>query len=144
QNKTKHSLLCRYGLTSAAALLLTFGGASAVKADEAGRKEVQDNLQKQREEFPQLKKYLENSPYSGQENTPIFQYLFQLEGKLNNYLKTLDGGLHHLQGDQGPAGETGPAGPAGPTGARGPAGETGPAGPAGPTGARGPAGETGP
>ncbi|HER3798783.1 TPA: peptidase, partial [Streptococcus pyogenes] len=33
QNKTKHSLLCRYGLTSAAALLLTFGGASAVKAD---------------------------------------------------------------------------------------------------------------
>ncbi|HHJ9533397.1 TPA: peptidase, partial [Streptococcus pyogenes] len=27
------SLLCRYGLTSAAALLLTFGGASAVRAD---------------------------------------------------------------------------------------------------------------
>ncbi|HEQ4429756.1 TPA: collagen-like protein, partial [Streptococcus pyogenes] len=120
---------------------MTFGGASAVRADEAGRKGVQDDLQKQREAFPQLKKYLENSPYSGQENTPIFQYLFQLEGKLNNYLKTLDGGLHHLQGDQGPAG---PAGPTGPTGARGPAGETGPAGPAGPTGARGPAGETGP
>ncbi|HEP1467845.1 TPA: hypothetical protein VB465_001495, partial [Streptococcus pyogenes] len=99
QNKTKQSLLCRYGLTSAAALLLTFGGASAVRADEAGRKGVQDDLQKQREAFPQLKKYLENSPYSGQENTPIFQYLFQLEGKLNNYLKTLDGGLHHLQGD---------------------------------------------
>ncbi|HER5508453.1 TPA: hypothetical protein VKZ36_000001, partial [Streptococcus pyogenes] len=130
QNKTKHSLLCRYGLTSAAALLLTFGGASAVRADEAGRKGVQDDLQKQREAFPQLKKYLENSPYSGQENTPIFQYLFQLEGKLNNYLKTLDGGLHHLQGDQGPAGPAGETGPAGP------------AGPAGPTGARGPAGET--
>ncbi|HHK1519165.1 TPA: hypothetical protein ACQOHP_001828, partial [Streptococcus pyogenes] len=119
QNKTKHSLLCRYGLTSAAALLLTFGGASAVRADEAGRKEVQDNLQKQREEFPQLKEYLKNSPHSGQESTPIFQYLFQLEGKLNNYLKTLDGGLHHLQGDkgeQGPAGEDGAKGETGPAG----------------------------
>ncbi|HER0777678.1 TPA: peptidase, partial [Streptococcus pyogenes] len=28
------SLLCRYGLTSAAALLLTFGGASAVRAND--------------------------------------------------------------------------------------------------------------
>ncbi|HGK7942424.1 TPA: hypothetical protein ACJ69T_001848, partial [Streptococcus pyogenes] len=107
QNKTKHSLLCRYGLTSAAALLLTFGSASAVRADEAGRKGVQNDLQKQREEFPQLKEYLKNSPYAGQENTPIFKYLLQLEGKLNNYLRTLDGGLHHLQGDQGPAGERG-------------------------------------
>ncbi|HFX5557333.1 TPA: peptidase, partial [Streptococcus pyogenes] len=35
QNKTKQNLLCRYGLTSAAALLLTFGSASAVKADES-------------------------------------------------------------------------------------------------------------
>lgn len=38
KTKTKHSLLCRYGLTSAAALLLTFGGASAVKADEQEEK----------------------------------------------------------------------------------------------------------
>ncbi|HGK8133007.1 TPA: peptidase, partial [Streptococcus pyogenes] len=45
QNKTKqNSLLCRYGLTSAAALLLAFGGASAVKAD--GKVEV-----KEREQF---------------------------------------------------------------------------------------------
>ncbi|HER4599871.1 TPA: collagen-like protein, partial [Streptococcus pyogenes NGAS606] len=137
QNKTKHSLLCRYGLTSAAALLLTFGGASAVRADEAGRKGVQDDLQKQREAFPQLKKYLENSPYSGQENTPIFQYLFQLEGKLNNYLKTLDGGLHHLQGDQGPAGKDGEAGAQGPVGPRG---EQGPQGLPGKDGERGPVG----
>ncbi|HHD3046730.1 TPA: LPXTG-anchored collagen-like adhesin Scl2/SclB, partial [Streptococcus pyogenes] len=137
------SLLCRYGLTSAAALLLTFGGASAVRADEAGRKGVQDDLQKQREAFPQLKKYLENSPYSGQENTPIFQYLFQLEGKLNNYLKTLDGGLHHLQGDQGPAGPAGPAGPRGEAGPAGPRGEAGPAGPRGEAGPAGPRGEAG-
>ncbi|HGI8161322.1 TPA: hypothetical protein ACJT76_001655, partial [Streptococcus pyogenes] len=113
--------------------MLTFGGASAVRADEAGRKGVQDDLQKQREEFPQLKKYLENSPYSGQENTPIFKYLFQLEGKLNNYLKTLDGGLHHLQGDQGPAG---------PAGARGPEGPMGPRGEQGAPGAKGDRGET--
>ncbi|RXH49145.1 LPXTG cell wall anchor domain-containing protein [Streptococcus pyogenes] len=123
--------------------MLTFGGASAVRADEAGRKGVQDDLQKQREAFPQLKKYLENSPYSGQENTPIFQYLFQLEGKLNNYLKTLDGGLHHLQGDQGPAGPAGPAGPRGEAGPAGPRGEAGPAGPRGEAGPAGPRGEAG-
>ncbi|HFU6089331.1 TPA: peptidase, partial [Streptococcus pyogenes] len=40
QNKTKQSLLCRYGLTSAAALLLTFGGASVVKANHQQRQEL--------------------------------------------------------------------------------------------------------
>ncbi|VGV31511.1 Collagen-like surface protein [Streptococcus pyogenes] len=123
--------------------MLTFGGASAVRADEAGRKGVQDDLQKQREAFPQLKKYLDNSPYSGQENTPIFQYLFQLEGKLNNYLKTLDGGLHHLQGEKGPAGERGPQGPAGERGPQGLTGKPGERGLPGPAGERGPQGLTG-
>ncbi|HHJ9875309.1 TPA: peptidase, partial [Streptococcus pyogenes] len=45
QNKTKqNSLLCRYGLTSAAALLLTFGGASAVRADDKAKAEVRNQL----------------------------------------------------------------------------------------------------
>ncbi|MGY5263932.1 LPXTG-anchored collagen-like adhesin Scl2/SclB, partial [Streptococcus pyogenes] len=116
QNKTKHSLLCRYGLTSAATLLLTFGGASAVKANVAGRQQVQDELQKQRKELPQLKNYLGDSRNSGQESTPIYKYLTEMEKKLNNYLKTLDEGLQHLQGEkgeQGPAGEKGEQGPAG-------------------------------
>ncbi|HEQ9704236.1 TPA: peptidase, partial [Streptococcus pyogenes] len=34
------SLLCRYGLTSAAALLLAFGGASAVRADDSNEAEA--------------------------------------------------------------------------------------------------------
>ncbi|HHD4701975.1 TPA: hypothetical protein ACNY0C_000879, partial [Streptococcus pyogenes] len=159
QNKTKHSLLCRYGLTSAAALLLTFGGASAVKADVAGRQQVQDELQKQRKELPRLKDYLNNSLNSGQEDTPIYKYLTRMEEKLNDYLETLDEGLHHLQGDkgekgapgeQGPMGPAGPAGKAGEKGEQGPAGkdgETGPAGPMGPRGeqgAKGDRGETGP
>ncbi|HFD5045607.1 TPA: hypothetical protein ACF4IY_000850, partial [Streptococcus pyogenes] len=156
QNKTKHSLLCRYGLTSAAALLLTFGGASAVKADVAGRQQVQDELQKQRKELPRLKDYLNNSLNSGQEDTPIYKYLTRMEEKLNNYLETLDEGLHHLQGEKGAPGEQGPMGPAGPAGKagekgeQGPAGkdgETGPAGPMGPRGeqgAKGDRGETGP
>ncbi|HHJ8347245.1 TPA: hypothetical protein ACQMN7_000358, partial [Streptococcus pyogenes] len=151
QNKTKHSLLCRYGLTSAAALLLTFGGASAVKADVAGtgRQQVQDELQKQRKELPRLKDYLSDSRNSGQENTPIFKYLTQMEEKLNRYLETLDEGLHHLQGDKGEKGEPGEQGPMGPAGKDGekgepgPRGEAGAQGPAGPQGPRGDKGETG-
>ncbi|HEQ0536285.1 TPA: hypothetical protein VDZ73_000940, partial [Streptococcus pyogenes] len=147
QNKTKHSLLCRYGLTSAAALLLTFGGASAVKADVAGRQQVQDELQKQRKELPRLKDYLNNSLNSGQEDTPIYKYLTRMEEKLNNYLETLDEGLHHLQGDKGEKGapgEQGPMGPAGPAGKDGEAGAKGEVGPQGPQGETGPAGPQGP
>ncbi|HEQ5393698.1 TPA: collagen-like protein, partial [Streptococcus pyogenes] len=122
QNKTKHSLLCRYGLTSAAALLLTFGGASAVKADAVGRQQVQDELQNQRKALPRLKEFYKDTPNSGVENTPIYKYLTEMEGKLNRYLETLDKGLHQLQGDKGEPGAQGPAGPRGETG---PAGERG-------------------
>ncbi|HEP6774210.1 TPA: collagen-like protein, partial [Streptococcus pyogenes] len=161
QNKTKHSLLCRYGLTSAAALLLTFGGASAVKADAVGRQQVQDELQNQRKALPRLKEFYKDTPNSGVENTPIYKYLTEMEGKLNRYLETLDEGLHQLQGDKGepgaqgpagPRGETGPAGERGEKGAQGPRGEQGPqglpgkdgeAGAQGPAGPMGPAGERG-
>ncbi|HER4800386.1 TPA: hypothetical protein VKP25_001828, partial [Streptococcus pyogenes NGAS113] len=84
--------------------MLTFGGASAVKANVAGRQQVQDELQKQRKELPQLKNYLGDSRNSGQESTPIYKYLTEMEKKLNNYLKTLDEGLQHLQGEKGEQG----------------------------------------
>ncbi|HHJ9011975.1 TPA: hypothetical protein ACQP8P_001888, partial [Streptococcus pyogenes] len=113
------SLLCRYGLTSAAALLLTFGGASAVKADAVGRQQVQDELQNQRKALPRLKEFYKDTPNSGVENTPIYKYLTEMEGKLNRYLETLDKGLHQLQGDKGEPGAQGPAGPMGPAGERG-------------------------
>ncbi|HEP1728069.1 TPA: collagen-like protein, partial [Streptococcus pyogenes] len=140
------NLLCRYGLTSAAALLLTFGGASAVKADVAGtgRQQVQDELQKQRKELPRLKDYLSDSRNSGQENTPIFKYLTQMEEKLNRYLETLDEGLHHLQGDKGEKGEPGEQGPMGPRGEQGAKGDRGETGPQGPAGKDGEKGEPGP
>ncbi|HGH8810550.1 TPA: LPXTG-anchored collagen-like adhesin Scl2/SclB [Streptococcus pyogenes] len=140
-NKTKHSLLCRYGLTSAAALLLTFGGASAVKADVVGRQQVQDELQNQRKALPRLKEFYKDTPNSGVENTPIYKYLTEMEGKLNRYLETLDEGLHQLQGDKGEPGAQGPAGPRGETG---PAGERGEKGEPGTQGAKGDRGETGP
>ncbi|HFT2894599.1 TPA: hypothetical protein ACHVZ4_000902, partial [Streptococcus pyogenes] len=117
--------------------MLTFGGASAVKADVAGRQQVQDELQKQRKELPRLKDYLNNSLNSGQEDTPIYKYLTRMEEKLNNYLETLDEGLHHLQGDKGEKGAPGEQGPAGPAGKAGEKGEQGPVGPAGKDGQNG-------
>ncbi|HER4540116.1 TPA: hypothetical protein ACQNFF_001618, partial [Streptococcus pyogenes] len=112
QNKTKQNkLLCRYGLTSAAALLLTFGGASAVKADEQGIREIQQNLSEIRNRFPKVDdRFKENNLWS---SSPIYQHLKALEEGLNSYLSELDGHLHHLKGDQGEQGETGPAGPRG-------------------------------
>ncbi|HEQ0554581.1 TPA: collagen-like protein, partial [Streptococcus pyogenes] len=125
--------------------MLTFGGASAVKADVAGtgRQQVQDELQKQRKELPRLKDYLSDSRNSGQENTPIFKYLTQMEEKLNRYLETLDEGLHHLQGDKGEKGEPGEQGPRGDKGETGDKGEQGPAGKDGERGPVGPAGKDG-
>ncbi|HFX4148185.1 TPA: hypothetical protein ACIEKX_000591, partial [Streptococcus pyogenes] len=111
QNKTKQNrLLCRYGLTSAAALLLTFGGASAVKADAASIKEVQAKLQSYRQALPRFKNYNTNTPNSGVEDTPTYKYLTEMEDKLNRYLETLDEGLDQLQGAKGDKGETGPQG----------------------------------
>ncbi|HER0067813.1 TPA: collagen-like protein, partial [Streptococcus pyogenes] len=140
-------LLCRYGLTSAAALLLTFGGASAVKADAASIKEVQAKLQSYRQALPRFKNYNTNTPNSGVEDTPTYKYLTEMEDKLNRYLETLDEGLDQLQGAKGEAGPAGPKGPAGEKGERGERGETGPAGPAGKdgdAGAQGPMGPAGP
>ncbi len=121
--------------------MLTFGGASAVKADAVGRQQVQDELQNQRKALPRLKEFYKDTPNSGVENTPIYKYLTEMEGKLNRYLETLDEGLHQLQGDKGEPGAQGPAGPRGETG---PAGERGEKGEPGTQGAKGDRGETGP
>ncbi|HIB3461857.1 TPA: LPXTG-anchored collagen-like adhesin Scl2/SclB, partial [Streptococcus pyogenes] len=99
QNKTKHSLLCRYGLTSAAALLLTFGGASAVKADSRSIREIQEKLYGLQEQFPKVEDiYKDNNVLR---LTPTYKYLEQLDKVLKDYLKELNGGLHHLKGDRG-------------------------------------------
>ncbi|HGI0038949.1 TPA: hypothetical protein ACJPJC_000806, partial [Streptococcus pyogenes] len=121
QNKTKHSLLCRYGLTSAAALLLTFGGASAVKADSEGIRKTQEKLSELQEQFPKVEDIYKDNNLLKQTST--YKYLEQLDKILKDYLKELNGGLHHLKGDQGEPGEPGE---------RGQRGEVGPAGPQGP------------
>ncbi|HFX4103219.1 TPA: hypothetical protein ACIEKG_001511, partial [Streptococcus pyogenes] len=112
QNKTKHSLLCRYGLTSAAALLLTFGGASAVKADEQQTiQRTQEQLQALRENFPKVG---DNIPtYHVFRQHEFYKHLQKFEDQLNLYLKVLDENLSQLQGPRGEQGERGPVGPQG-------------------------------
>ncbi|HGA4665509.1 TPA: LPXTG-anchored collagen-like adhesin Scl2/SclB [Streptococcus pyogenes] len=164
QNKTKHSLLCRYGLTSAAALLLTFGGASAVKADgEDAQKRAQ--IQKREELLSALidgTSRLENKqfPYPGSTGlddtymNSLIQYLQERKQIEDKWRASLLKGIqdHVLDGQDGDRGEAGPAGPrgeAGPAGPRGEAGkdgakgDRGEAGPAGPRGEAGPAGKDG-
>ncbi|HHJ8786703.1 TPA: hypothetical protein ACQMF5_001750, partial [Streptococcus pyogenes] len=145
----QNSLLCRYGLTSAAALLLTFGGASVVKADEKNNEErmkdrssliqrLHDVISEQKNnQIPKVP----DSSYDGApkdiydiENdvTEIRNYL----GNINSYLleqknsdekwkRGLTQGIQErlLDGQDGRNGEKGETGPRG---------ETGPAGPAGP------------
>ncbi|HGA4447541.1 TPA: LPXTG-anchored collagen-like adhesin Scl2/SclB [Streptococcus pyogenes] len=124
QNKTKHSLLCRYGLTSAAALLLAFGGASAVKADQQPTiEETQSQLQDLREAFPKLEDSYQEWDIFRQNK--IYKHLDEFEHKLNSYLKVLDGSLSQLKGEKGERGPVGPAGPQGPAGPVGPAGKDG-------------------
>lgn len=122
QNKTKHSLLCRYGLTSAAALLLTFGGASAVKADgEDAQKRAQ--IQKREELLSALidgTSRLENKqfPYPGSTGlddtymNSLIQYLQERKQIEDEWRASLLKGIqdHVLDGQDGDRGEAGPAG----------------------------------
>ncbi|VHB96896.1 LPXTG-anchored collagen-like adhesin Scl2/SclB [Streptococcus pyogenes] len=125
--------------------MLTFGGASAVKADSsaAGQQKIQDMLQEQRQKFPRLEEYLKDSPNSGIERTPIFKYLTQMEAELNRYLETLDENLSQLKGEKGDQGPVGPAGKQGERGEKGEQGPQGATGPAGKDGERGPVGPAG-
>ncbi|HHK0709500.1 TPA: LPXTG-anchored collagen-like adhesin Scl2/SclB [Streptococcus pyogenes] len=166
-NKTKQNLLCRYGLTSAAALLLTFGGASAVRAD------VQEALAKAKAKEELIQELGDGLNRIGKNKIPIpsdngggldgayitklLTYLQErgqaedgwrtslLKGMQGHVFDGLDGrnGEKGESGDRGPAGPTGPAGPRGETGPAGPQGQTGPAGPAGKDGDRGPVGPAG-
>ncbi|HHK0172953.1 TPA: peptidase, partial [Streptococcus pyogenes] len=122
-NKTKqNSLLCRYGLTSAAALLLTFGGASAVRAD--GQADGQEEKAKARteliKELAQGLDRLEGKKIptpGGKDNntymTELLKYLQEREQVEDNWRARLLQGMqgHVLDGQDGRDGETGPAGP---------------------------------
>lgn len=145
KTKTKHSLLCRYGLTSAAALLLTFGGASAVKADEQEEKaKVRTELiQELAQGLGGIEK--KNFPTLGDEDldhtymTKLLTYLQEREQAENSWRKRLLKGIqdHALDGQDGRNGERGEQGPTGLAGKAGEAGAKGETGPAGPQGPRG-------
>ncbi|WP_459170813.1 collagen-like domain-containing protein, partial [Streptococcus pyogenes] len=152
QNKTKHSLLCRYGLTSAAALLLTFGGASAVRANSGHNK-----AQARGELLKELSQGLDsigkqNFPTPGTNlghtMTQLLTYLQEREQAEDSWRSRLLQGIQErvLDGQDGQNGERGEQGPRGLTGQPGPAGPrgpVGPVGPAGPQGLMGPAGKDG-
>ncbi|HHJ7178160.1 TPA: LPXTG-anchored collagen-like adhesin Scl2/SclB [Streptococcus pyogenes] len=103
--------------------MLTFGGASAVKADGEGIRETQQELQEIRKNFPSVTEdFKDNNVYYGH---PIIKHLTSLEEQLQKYLQKLDQNLHHLKGGQGPRGDKGEQGPAGKDGERGPVGPAG-------------------
>ncbi|HGI1577362.1 TPA: hypothetical protein ACJQEQ_001877, partial [Streptococcus pyogenes] len=77
--------------------MLTFGGVSAVKADEQSNIEaLQSQLQALRENLPKVG---DNIPKHDVFRQHVFyKHLEEFEARLDFYLKTLDGSLSQLQG----------------------------------------------
>ncbi|HES3856160.1 TPA: LPXTG cell wall anchor domain-containing protein, partial [Streptococcus pyogenes] len=152
------SLLCRYGLTSAAALLLAFGGASAVRADDSNEAEARAKAVVRNRLIAELGTGLQDIekkkfPIQGSNDDKTYMkellaYLKERDQAEDKWRGILLGGIQKraFDGQDGKPGETGPAGPTGergPAGKTGDRGETGPQGPQGETGPQGPAGKDG-
>ncbi|HER4566845.1 TPA: LPXTG cell wall anchor domain-containing protein [Streptococcus pyogenes NGAS629] len=141
-----NKLVWRYGLTSAAAVLLAFGGgASSVKA------EVSPSQRK--EEINRIKESLKNYPQMGDDRfwqRGVFGSSFKddvYQKEVEQYTKealTKILGLIEKGATQGPKGDPGPAGPRGPVGPVGPVGPAGKPGKDGAQGERGKQGNPGP
>ncbi|HES7405512.1 TPA: LPXTG cell wall anchor domain-containing protein [Streptococcus pyogenes] len=157
-----NKLVWRYGLTSAAAVLLAFGGgASSVKAESTGadRTKLLETLKGLQSHspssIPQTKNIEEhNSVFTGKsyDSVDIYNYLTKIEEYLQNQktheknwkdaiTKGLESGA--LRGEKGEAGVKGPKGDKGETGERGETGAQGPVGPQGEAGKDGAPGEKG-
>ncbi|HER4533207.1 TPA: peptidase, partial [Streptococcus pyogenes NGAS751] len=96
------SLLCRYGLTSAAALLLTFGGASAVKADGNGKDELMNSLSQKLQKINDLR----TLNGDGESIKSLVKYLTE-RGKLEEeWMEDLFSGIQRklLAGEKGDPG----------------------------------------
>ncbi|HGA4604075.1 TPA: LPXTG-anchored collagen-like adhesin Scl1/SclA [Streptococcus pyogenes] len=144
-----NKLVWRYGLTSAAAVLLAFGGGvSSVKAEASAIMTPEQRAKKIKEiegkigEYPNAedKKFEEWHWYGTRFKEDEYRKALKkfTEERLKEILDLI--GKSGIKGDRG---ETGPAGPAGPRGERGPAGEAGKQGERGEQGIQGPKGETG-
>ncbi|HFU5502074.1 TPA: hypothetical protein ACGOIB_000816, partial [Streptococcus pyogenes] len=137
-----NKLVWRYGLTSAAAVLLAFGGGvSSVKADNAQVQQQNERAKK----IQDIKEYIDRKyPKAGDSKYWRDGYLGTTIFDSNRYQNDLDEftqtalrdivDLVDKAGIKGDRGETGPAGPAGP---RGPVGPRGPEGKQGKPGKRG-------
>ncbi|VGV39744.1 collagen-like surface protein [Streptococcus pyogenes] len=159
-----NKLVWRYGLTSAAAVLLAFGGgASSVKAEnsETARARLLEDLRKLKtgsetipktSEIEKVESYFYGPSY---DSLALYQYLEKIEKYLEKQKKheedwkeKITKGLESgaLRGEKGEAGIQGPQGEDGKVGPRGPKGEDGvqgPQGEKGDTGERGEKGEAG-
>ncbi|HFD5954899.1 TPA: LPXTG-anchored collagen-like adhesin Scl1/SclA [Streptococcus pyogenes] len=141
-----NKLVWRYGLTSAAAVLLAFGGgASSVKA------EVSPSQRK--EEINGIKESLKNYPQMGDDRfwqSGVFGSSFKddvYQKEVEQYTKealTKILGLIEKGATQGPKGDPGPAGKPGKDGAQGERGKQGNPGPKGDKGEDGKVGPRGP
>ncbi|HFU5298890.1 TPA: LPXTG-anchored collagen-like adhesin Scl1/SclA [Streptococcus pyogenes] len=158
---TKHhnlnKLVWRYGLTSAAAVLLAFGGgASSVKAETAGasmtpqeRTRKIEEIKKSLESYPKMNdsKFWESTWYGGSRfKDNDFQDALKkfTEQRLKDILELIEkGATKGDKGDAGPKGERGPAGPEGKPGKDGAKGDTGPRGERGEQGIQGEQGKAG-
>ncbi|HHJ8628362.1 TPA: hypothetical protein ACQNQQ_001799, partial [Streptococcus pyogenes] len=83
-----------------------------------GIRKTQEKLSELQEQFPKVEDIYKDNNLLKQTST--YKYLEQLDKILKDYLKELNGGLHHLKGDQGEPGERGQRGEVGPAGPQGP------------------------
>ncbi|HGA4692395.1 TPA: LPXTG-anchored collagen-like adhesin Scl1/SclA [Streptococcus pyogenes] len=146
-----NKLVWRYGLTSAAAVLLAFGGgASSVKAETStltpqGRQEKIKKIKDHITQYPKInedrfwdRNWLRNS-FKDEDYLKAVQNF--TEQALQEILDLIEKGA--TKGDKGDAGPRGERGPQGPEGKQGKAGERGAQGPKGDRGEQGIQGKPG-
>ncbi|HEP7002878.1 TPA: LPXTG cell wall anchor domain-containing protein [Streptococcus pyogenes] len=151
-----NKLVWRYGLTSAAAVLLAFGGgASSVKAEGMTSGERTQKINEIKEFIKKIPKtdqeQFRHRPWYGGDYFKDEDYQKELNKFTENALKKIvdlieKGATKGEKGDAGPRGERGPQGPVGPAGKageKGAKGDKGEAGAPGKDGAQGPKGDKG-
>ncbi|HHJ8006560.1 TPA: LPXTG cell wall anchor domain-containing protein [Streptococcus pyogenes] len=153
KQKNINKLVCRYGLTTAAAILATFGGGVAnVRANAESMQYVGKDLEKTLEkDYENYVPKINNSREGRDPSKPvnIEDYLARIQEYLearkrddyewkDKITKSIQNGTFQGdKGDMGPEGKPGPKGDKGETGGQGPRGERGE------TGLQGPKGEDG-
>ncbi|VHE94597.1 LPXTG-anchored collagen-like adhesin Scl1/SclA [Streptococcus pyogenes] len=171
KQKNINKLVCRYGLTTAAAILATFGGVANVRANAESMQYVGKDLEKTLDEdydnyVPKVGDSKKNGDPNG--SVDVEAYITKVQNYLENQKKldrkwkdklaksiqngTFQGdkgdigpeGKPGPKGDKGETGDQGPRGERGETGLQGAPGERGEQGPAGPKGDKGETGDQGP